>query len=90
MIKWSNAQGKFDAAVIHIGINDILNDTSGAGNQMINMLKIPAKCQSQGITKLFVSNLFSIRKFLKDIIRKPNFRIFDIFGENQLYYIEKR
>ena len=81
-------EGKFTTTVIHIGINDMLKNTSGANSLMQTILKISAKCKSNGITKLLTSNLLSTRKLTKNIIQKVNSSIFEICKEHHFYYID--
>ena len=49
-------EGTFNTIVIHIGINDMLSNTSEADSVLQNIPKVP-KCKSHGVTKFSVSNI---------------------------------
>ena len=80
-------EGKFDKAVIHIGINDMLSNSSGGDNLMQNNLEIAAKCKSH---HKILHLIFTFHKeTFEEYHSQSQFHsIFNICKEYQFYYID--
>ena len=60
MISCSNiertfGEGQFDTAIIHIGLNDLLNYTTVTEVLLQNVLIIADRCKMHGISKIFLN-----------------------------------
>lgn len=53
-------QYSFNTAIIHVGVNDIINNTTDELSK--NIERIAAKCTSFGITKIIISSIVFTRK----------------------------
>ena len=63
-------EGQFDTAKIHVGINDLLNNTAGTDVLLQNILKIATRWKMHGINKIFVSSVLNTYKVSSDLIVK--------------------
>ena len=61
--------------IIHVAVNDLLNNITGTEVSLQNILKIAARCKIHGISKIFVSSVLNTCKVLSDMFTKFNFDI---------------
>ena len=61
-------------ALIHIGINDIVNNkTSLNTDQMLENIKnIARKCKTHGMQKVLISGLLTTNRLAQDLIEEVN------------------
>ena len=52
-------ESQFDTAIINVGINDLLNNTTGTEVLLQNILKTAARCKMSGIDKIFVLSKYT-------------------------------
>ena len=81
-------EGQFDTAIIHVGINDLLHNTTGTEVLLQNILKIAARCKMHGIKKIFVSCVLNTHKVPSDIIAKLNLDISNTCRSNRFHFID--
>ena len=78
----------YDAAIIHVGINDILKSKHDELDKLPgNIIKVGNTCQKYNIGKLCIStilpstrtniNIFDINKKLRNLCMKDNFEFID-------------
>ena len=80
-------EGRFDTAIIHVGINDLLNNTAGTEVLLQNILNIAARCKMHGINKIFLSSVPNTHKGSSDLIVKLNLDISNICKSNRFHFI---
>ena len=68
---------KFDAALLHVGVNDPLNDESqGSVQNLLNNLKqIGLKCKSVGVKRILISRIVVNNKLTSAYISSVTQRI---------------
>ena len=81
-------EGQFDTALIQVGINDLLNSTSGTDVFLQNILKIAARCKIHGINKIFVSSVLTTHEVSSDLMAKLNLDISNICKSNRFHFID--
>ena len=67
-IELTLGEGQFDTSIIHVVINDLLNNTAGTEVLFQNILKIAARYKTHGIDKLFVSSILNTHKVSSDLM----------------------
>ena len=77
---------KFDAALMHDGVTDLLNDESQVSvqNLLDNLQQICLKCKSAGITRIFISGIVVNNKLTSAYISSANQRISNMCRNNSL------
>ena len=68
---------KFDDALLHVGVNDLLNDGSqdSVQNLLENLKQIGLKCKSAGVKKISISGIVVNNKLTSAYISSVNPRI---------------
>ena len=87
-IKPTLGEGQFDTAIIHVGINDLLNNTAGTEVLLQIILKIAARCKMHGINKIFVSSVLNTHKVSSDMKTELNLDISNICKSNRFHFID--
>ena len=66
--------GFYDSAILHVGVNDLLNNKSPSRTDDLvsNLVKIVNKCKSFGVMDLFVSRVAFNKRLPKAVIKKVN------------------
>ena len=66
--------GFYDSAILHVGVNDLLNNKSPSRTDDLvsNLVKIVNKCKSFGVMDLFVSRVAINKRLPKAVIKKVN------------------
>ena len=64
----------FEVAVIHIGINDIVNNKNSLNtdHMLENIKNIALKCKRYGIQKVLISGLLTTNRLAQDVIEEVN------------------
>ena len=64
----------FEVAVIHIGINDIVNNKNylNTDHMLENIKNIARKCKKYGIQKVLISGLLTTNRLAQDVIEEVN------------------
>ena len=59
------AEENYDTAIVHVGINDIINDDSSTKveNLLLNLGKVAAKLKNYGIKNVCLSGLVFMTRF---------------------------
>ena len=78
--------GFYDNAMLHVGVNDLLNDKSSSStdNLMSNLVNIVNKCKSIVVKDLFVSDIAFNKRLPYIAIKKVNEKIVDMCNKNGL------
>ena len=79
---------KFDDALLHGGVNDLLNDESqnSVRNLLDNLKQIGLKCKSAGVKRILISGIVVNNKL--PYILSVNQRISNMFRANSFIFIE--
>ena len=79
---------KFEDALLHVGINDLLNDKSqdSVQNLLDNLKQIGLKCKSAGIKRILISGIVVNNKL--PYILSVNQRISNMFRANSFIFLE--
>ena len=69
---------KFDDALLHGGVNDLLNDESqnSVRNLLDNLKQIGLKCKSAGVKRILISGIVVSNKLASTYISSVNQRIY--------------
>ena len=80
----------YDATVIQVGVNDILNNQSHdqTTHLMWNLRKMSAKCKSYGVKHIFVSSLLYTSKIKENLLVDINRMIKELCVSDGYEYIE--
>ena len=76
--------GFYDSAILHVGVNDPLNDKlpSSNDNLVSNLIKIVNKRKSFGVMEHFVSGFAFNKRLPYAVIKKVNEKIVDMCKKN--------
>ena len=82
--------GFYDSAILHVGVNDLLNDKSPSStdNLMSNLVNIVKKYKSFGVMDLFVSGIAFNNRLPNTVIKKVNEKIVDMCKKNGIVFID--
>ena len=80
----------FDAALLHVGVNDLLNDESqdSVQNLLDNLKQIGLKCKSAGVARILISGIVVNNKLTRAYISSVNQRISNICRDNSFVFID--
>ena len=81
-----------DTVIIHIGINDLLINSSRSGmdNLIYNIKKITEKCLMFGVKSVFISGLVYTTRVDVCLLERIHVLIFDFCWKNSFIYIDNR
>ena len=81
---------KFDMALLHVGVNDLLNDESqdSVQNLLENLKQIDLKCKSAGVTRILISGIVVNKKLTSLYISSVNQRISNMCRDNAFVFID--
>ena len=81
---------KFDAALLHVGVNDLLNDENqdSVQNLLDNLNQIGLKCKSAGVTRILISGIVVNKKLTSAYISSVNQRISNMCRDNSFVFID--
>ena len=82
--------GFYDSAILHVGVNDLLNNKSPSSTDDLvsNLVKIVDKCKSFGVMDLFVSGIAFNKRLPYAVIKKVNEKIVDMCKKNGIVFID--
>ena len=80
----------FDAALLHVGVNDLLNDESqySVHNLLDNLKQIGLKCKSAGVTRILISGIVVNKKLTSAYTSRVNQRISNMCRDNSFVFID--
>ena len=80
----------FDDALLHVGVNDLLNDESqdSVQNLLDNLRQIGLKCKSAGVKRVLISGIVVNNKLTSAYISSVNQRISDMCRDNSFVFID--
>ena len=80
---------KFDDALLHGGVNDLLNDESqnSVRNLLDNLKQIGLKCKSAGVERILISGIVISNKLASTYISSVNQRIYHMCRDNSFVFI---
>ena len=81
---------KVDVALLHVGVNDLLNDENQGSvqNLLDNLKKITLKCKSSGVTRILNSGIVVNNKLTSTYILSVNQHICDMCQDNSFVFID--
>ena len=81
-----------DTVIIHIGINDLLTNSSRSGmdNLIYNMKKITKKCLMFDVKSVFISGLVYTTRVYVSLLERIHVLIFDFCRKNSFIYVGNR
>ena len=81
---------KFDDTLLHVGVNDLLNDEiQGSSNNLRDNLKqIDLKCKSAWVKRILISGIVFSKKLASAYISSVNQRIFNMCRDNSFAFID--
>ena len=82
--------GFYDSAILHVGVNDLLNNRSPSSTDDLvsSFVKIVDKCKSFGVMDLSVSVIAFNKSLQYTVIKKVNEKIVDMCKKNGLVFID--
>ena len=80
----------FDDALLHVGVNDLLNDESqdSVQNLLDNLRQIGLKCKSAGVKRVLISGIVINNKLTSAYISSVNQRISNMCRDNSFVFID--
>ena len=80
---------KFGTALLHVGLNDLLNDESQDSVQDLldNLKQIGLKCKSAGVTRILISGVVVNKKLTSAYFSSVNQRISNMCRDNSFVFI---
>ena len=81
---------KFDAALLHVGVNDLLNDErqDSVQNLLDKLKQIGLKCKSAGVTRILISGIVVNKKLTSAYISSVNQRISNMCRDKSFVFID--
>ena len=81
---------KFDDALLHVGVNDLLNDESqdSVQNLLDNLKQIGLKCKSAGVNRVLISGIVVNNKLTSASITSVKQRISNMCRDNSFVFID--
>ena len=75
---------KFDNTLLHVGVNDLLNDESqdSVQNLLDNLKQIGLKCKSAGVKKVLITGIVVKNKLIRAYISSVNQHISNMCQDN--------
>ena len=70
-------ESNFEVAVIHVGVNDLLNSNNSVDKLLKNIYSIAEKCKSCGVKKVLISGIMKNNRINDFIIQEVNRKIYD-------------
>ena len=83
------AEGNYDTAIVHVGINDIINDDSSSKieNLVLNLEKIAIKLKKYGIKNVCLSGLVFTTRVYLPLLNQVNKCVLDICKAHNISFI---
>ena len=80
----------FDAAILHVGVHDLLNDENqdSVQNLLDSLKQIGLKCISAGVTRILISGIVVNNKLTNAYISSVNQRISNMSRDNSYVFID--
>ena len=80
----------FDDALLHVGVNDLLNDESqdSVQNLLDNLKQIGLKCKSAGVKRILIFGIVVNNKLASAYISSVNQRISNMCRDNSFVFID--
>ena len=81
---------KFDDTLLHVGVNDLLNDESqdSVQNLLDNLKQIGLKCKSAGVKRILIFGIVVNNKLASAYISSVNQRISNMCRDNSFVFID--
>ena len=81
---------KFDDALLHVGVNYLLNDESQGSvqNLLDNLKQIGLKCKSPGVKRILISGIAVSNRLASVYISSVNHHISNICQDNSFVFID--
>ena len=70
-------EGNFEVAVIHVGINDLMNSNNSVDKLLKNIYNMAEKCKNNCIKNVFILDIVKNNRIIDFITQEVNRRIYD-------------
>ena len=84
--------GNYDSAVLHFGVNDLLQKTisksDSVGNLIENIRKTAVKCMSHGLTKVFGSAIVRNKRIPESLLEEVNEKTSFMCNNNSFIFVD--
>ena len=70
-------EGNFEVAVMHVGINDLINSNNSVDKLLKNIYSMAQKCKNNGIKNVFILDIVKNNRIIDFITQEVNRRIYD-------------
>ena len=70
-------ESNFEVAVIHVGVNDLMNSNDSVDKLLKDIYSMGEKCKSSGVKKVFISGIVKNDRINDFIIQEVNRKIHD-------------
>ena len=78
----------YDAAAIHVGINDLLSSNKSVNDICRDMISIGLRCRSNNISKLFIFSIAYISKINTVLMQRLNIALYDECRQNGFIFVD--
>ena len=84
--------GNYDSAVLHFGVNDLLQKTISKSDSVENLIenirKTAVKCMSHGVSKVFVSAIVRNKRIPESLLEEVNEKISFVCKNNNFIFLD--
>ena len=84
--------GNYDSAVLHFGVNDLLQKTISKSDSVENLIenirKTAVKCMSHGVSKVFVSAIVQNKRIPESLLEEVNEKISFMCKNNSFIFVD--
>ena len=70
-------ESSFEVAVIHVGVNDLMNSNNSVDKLFKNIYSMAEKCKNNGVKKVFISGIMKNNRINDFITQEVNRRVYD-------------
>ena len=70
-------ESNFEVAVIHMGVNDLMNSNNSVDKLLKNIYSMAEKCKNNGVMKVFISGILKNNRINDFITQEVNRKIYD-------------
>ena len=78
----------YDAAAIHVGINDLLSSNKSVNDICRDIISIGLRCRSNNISKVFISSLAYSSKINTVLMQRLNRALYDECRRNGFTFVD--
>ena len=80
-------ESNFEIAVIHVGVNDLLNSNNSVDKLLKKIYSMAEKCKNNGVKNVFISGIVKNNRINDFITQEVNRKIYDCQKEDYSFII---